>query len=82
MKLVVPSNLQFSKLKLKELPMELKYIFLGEGRTFPIIISSTLNELQEGKLKKLLVQHRGVMRWTIANLKEISSSICTYRIFL
>ena len=44
-KLVVPSNLQFSELELIELPKELNYLFLGEGKTFPVIISSTLDEL-------------------------------------
>ena len=54
LKLAVPSNLQFPDLELKELLKELKYLFLGEGETFPVIISSTLDESQEGKLKNLV----------------------------
>ena len=60
-KLVVPSNIQFLDLELKELLKELKYLFLGEGKTFPMIISSTLDVSQESKLKKLLMQHKGVI---------------------
>ena len=34
LKLAVPSSLQFPELDLKELPKELKYLFLGEEKTF------------------------------------------------
>ena len=54
LKLVVPSNLQFLNLEPKELLKELKYWFLREGETLHVIISSTLDKSQEGKLKKLL----------------------------
>ena len=81
-KLAVPSNLQFPELELKERPKELKYLFLGKGETFLVIISSTLDRSQEGKLKKLLRQHKGAIGWTIANLKGINVSIYTNRIFL
>ena len=69
MKLAVPSSLHFLKLDLKELPKELKYLFLGDNKTFPVIISSAWDELHEGKLKKLLRQHKGALGWTIADLK-------------
>ena len=45
LKLAIPSSLQFLELDLKELPKELKYIFLGDNKTFPVIISSALDEL-------------------------------------
>ena len=61
LKLAVLSNLQFLDLELKELPKELKYLFLGEGKTFPVIISSTLDESQEDKLKMLLKQPKGAI---------------------
>ncbi|WP_375667147.1 hypothetical protein, partial [Bartonella sp. AC326YNZD] len=35
------------KLELKELPKHLKYVFLGERETYPVIISSTLTQTQE-----------------------------------
>ena len=67
---------------MKELPKELKYLFLREGETFPVIISSALDGSHEGKLKKSLGQHKGSIKWTIADLKGINVSICTHRIFL
>ena len=39
----IPSSVQPSKLDLKPLPFNLKYSFLGENKTFPIIISSKHN---------------------------------------
>ncbi|XP_075500108.1 uncharacterized protein LOC142538692 [Primulina tabacum] len=36
-----------TKLELKVLPLELKYVFLGENKTFPVVISSTLLSNQE-----------------------------------
>ena len=43
LKLAIPSNLQFLEFELKELLKELKYLFLGKGDTFRVIISSTLD---------------------------------------
>jgi hypothetical protein len=39
---------------LKSLPINLKYSFLGENKTFLVIISSKLNAHQEGKLLQTL----------------------------
>ena len=47
-----------------------------------MIISSTLDESQEGMLKKLFKQYKGIIGWTIADLRGIDASICTHRIFL
>ncbi len=41
-------------LELKPLPKELKYAFLGENSSYPVVISSTFTFEQEGKLIKLL----------------------------
>ncbi|XVF47618.1 hypothetical protein PTKIN_Ptkin03bG0124400 [Pterospermum kingtungense] len=53
-KMPVPSSVQPPKLELKPLPSELKYSFLGENETFPIIISSKLDSTQEGVKKRTL----------------------------
>ena len=82
LKLAVPSNLQFPDLDLKELPKELKYLFLGEEKTFHVIVSSALDESQKGKLKMQLKRHKGAIGWTIADLKGINAAICTHRIFM
>jgi hypothetical protein len=41
-------------LELKELPGHLKYVFLGEGKTKPAIISNTLTQENEEKLIAIL----------------------------
>ena len=47
-----------------------------------MIISSTLTEDQVGSLSKVLWEHRGAIGWTIADLKGISPSVCTHKIFM
>ena len=78
----LPSNLETPKLELKQLPQELKYAFLGEKESFPIVISSQLDSDQEGSLMELLKQHRTTLGWTIADLKGISPTIRTHKIYL
>ncbi|XP_038975731.1 uncharacterized protein LOC120106749, partial [Phoenix dactylifera] len=46
----LPSSVQAPKLELKPLPSELKYAYLGQEETFPVIISSQLEQSQEGEL--------------------------------
>uniref|UniRef100_A0A2N9J208 Reverse transcriptase domain-containing protein n=1 Tax=Fagus sylvatica TaxID=28930 RepID=A0A2N9J208_FAGSY len=78
----VPSSVEAPKLELKPLPVELKYAFLGQEETFPVVISSKLNDEQESKLLKILKMHKGAIGWTIADIKGISPLICTHRIYL
>ena len=70
------------KLELKPLPTHLKYAFLGEEETFPVIISSSLELNQENQLLEVLKTHRTALGWTIADIKGISPLICTHRIHL
>ncbi|KAL5580373.1 hypothetical protein UlMin_012815 [Ulmus minor] len=46
------------KLELKELPSHLRYAFLEESLYFPVIINSSLNDLEEEKLLRVLREHR------------------------
>ena len=46
------------KSELKPLPPSLKYAFLGEGDTFPVIISSALNPQEEKGLLQVLRTHK------------------------
>ena len=54
----IPSSVQPPKPDLESLPFNLKYSFLGENKTFPVIISSKLNAHQEGKLLQTLKMHK------------------------
>ena len=54
----VPSSEEAPQLELKPLPSGLKYAYLGLSETFPVIISSALNEEHEGKLLNVLRDHK------------------------
>ena len=79
---VLPSEEKPPKLELKPLPSHLKYAFLGVEDTFPVIISSSLEQDQENKLLEILRTHKTAIGWTIADIKGINPLICTHRIHL
>ncbi|XP_074276925.1 uncharacterized protein LOC141600582 [Silene latifolia] len=68
--------------ELKPLPSSLKYEFLGDNSTFPVIINSALDDTQTSKLISLLKRFKGVLGYTIGDLKGISPSLCTHKILL
>ena len=78
----LPSEERPPKLELKPLPTHLKYAFLVEEETFPVIISSSLELNQENQLLEILRTHRTALCWTIADIKGISPLIYTHRIHL
>ncbi|XP_072058170.1 uncharacterized protein [Arachis hypogaea] len=70
------------KLELKTLPPTLKYAYLGENRSYLVIINSALSQEQEERLLQVLQKHRDAIGGTLADLKGISSAICMYKILL
>ncbi|XP_057760380.1 uncharacterized protein LOC130980747 [Arachis stenosperma] len=70
------------KLKLKTLPPSLKYAYLGDDNTYPVIINSSLSKVQEEELINVLKQHKDAIGWTLSNLKGISPSMCMHKILL
>ncbi|XLU24114.1 hypothetical protein S245_060180, partial [Arachis hypogaea] len=70
------------KPELKPLPPSLKYAFLGEGDTFPVIISSALNSQEEEALIQVLRTHKTALGWSIGDLKGISPARCMHKILL
>ena len=56
-----PSSETSTFLELKALHAHLKYVYLGEQETFPIIIVSHLNDGEEEDLKAILRKHREVI---------------------
>ena len=78
----LPSDLKTPKLELKKLPDDLKHAYLGPDETFPVIVSSALDNDQESKLLSILKKHKGALGWTLADLKGISPAVCTHRIYL
>ena len=79
---LLPSILQAPTLALKPLPDHLKYVFLGEEDSLPIIIAKELTPLQEERLIRVLREHKTTIGWTIADIKGISPSMCMHRILL
>ena len=60
---------------MKSLPEGLKYAFLGEEQTYPVVISSTLTSDQEGKLLIVLKKHKNAIGWNLNDIKGINSLI-------
>ncbi|CAN6697870.1 unnamed protein product [Malus baccata var. baccata] len=59
---LLPLVVQQPTLELKPLPSHLKYVFLGDDETLPVIISSTLTAQEEDKLL-ILVYTRDSPKW-------------------
>ncbi|XP_060972621.1 uncharacterized protein LOC133038474 [Cannabis sativa] len=78
----VESTPEPPKLDLKPLPDTLKYAFLGESNTYPVIIASDLDEKQETKLLDILRKHKKAIGWTMGDIKGISPAVCMHRIHL
>jgi len=79
---LLPSLISLPKLDLKSLPKNLKYVYLGDDETPPVIISGVLKLDQEEKLVRVLREHREAFGWTLADLKGLSPTLCTHTITL
>jgi len=69
-------------LELQPLPKHLRYVYLGEASTFPVIISSKLSNAEEEKLLKVLRKHKAALKWVSADIKGFNPSICMHKILL
>mgnify|MGYP001589073465 CR=1 FL=1 len=72
---LLPSIVQGLKLELKQLPSHLKYAFLGEGDTLPVIISCKLTAPEEEKLIRVLKDHKEAIGWTLGDIKGLSPAL-------
>ena len=55
---LLPSIEQAPDLELKPLPDHLKYVYLGDNQTLPVIIAKELTPMQEEKLTSVLRNHK------------------------
>ncbi|XP_075479431.1 uncharacterized protein LOC142520314 [Primulina tabacum] len=69
-------------LELKPLPPHLKYVYLGENNTLPVIISAALTDVMEEKLLEVLKAHKSAFAWKVADIKGINPSVCIYKILM
>ncbi|POO76505.1 hypothetical protein C1T30_42805, partial [Bacillus sp. MBGLi97] len=70
------------KPEFKPLSLFLKYVFLGEGDIFSVIISFTLGSQEEEVLIQVLRIYKTVFGWSIGDFKGISVVRCMYKILL
>ncbi|XP_015584601.1 uncharacterized protein K02A2.6-like [Ricinus communis] len=68
--------------ELKELPNTLKYVFVGEKNTYPVIIASDLSPLKEEATIKKLRRLKKAIGWEISDIKGISPTMCMHKIIL
>ena len=78
----VPSVKQPPKMEQKPLSSHLRYAYLGNASTLPVIISASLTAIEEDKLLRVLRDHKDALGWSLANLKGIRPSMCVHRILL
>jgi hypothetical protein len=64
------------------LPSHLKYVFLGDECTKPVIISNTLPTKEEYKLIQVLKKNEGAIGWVLSDLKGISPAYCMHKIMM
>ena len=68
--------------ELKQLLEHLRYAFLGDSYTFPVIVAASLTPEEEENLLRVLREHRTTLGWTISDIKGISPSICMHNILM
>lgn len=69
-------------LVLKQLPEHVRYAFLGEDSSKPVIISASLSKDEEEKLLVVLKKHEFAFAWSISDIKDISPTICMHKILV
>ena len=72
----------FEGLILKELPKPLKYVFLGEEKSKPVIITIGSTTEKVEKVKEILRRNKDAIAWSMEDLKGINPSICMQKIFM
>ena len=68
--------------KLKQLPENLKYIFLDTEEKCLSIINSRIRDGQEENIIKVLKKYKGDIGWAIGDLKGISPTVCMHKILM
>ena len=67
----IPSVEKMHVLKEKPLPTHLRYAYLGISSTLMVIISSSLLVVEEKKLLRVLRTQKGVIGWSLVDIKGI-----------
>ncbi|XP_062089686.1 uncharacterized protein LOC133796225 [Humulus lupulus] len=78
----LPSVQKLPELELKSLPAHLRYAFLGEKETLPVIVSSSLSTEEMEKLLRVLRTHKLAIGWMLADIQGISPSTVMNKILM
>ncbi|XP_021751355.1 uncharacterized protein LOC110717023 [Chenopodium quinoa] len=70
------------KVELKPLSPLLKYAFLDDSKSYPVIINAKLDDTSLEKLLVILREYRSVIGYKIDDIKGISPTICMDKILL
>ena len=64
------------------MPKKLKYAFLGEEKSKPVIIAADLTKEKEKEVVEILKKHKEAIAWSVEDLKGINPSICMHKILM
>ena len=78
----MPQETNGTKKELKTLPPGLKYAYLEEDETFPVIVNSNLTKEQEKELLEVIKRNKKAIGWTLSDLVGISPDLCMHHIRL
>ena len=67
---------------MKQLPKYLKYAFLGEENSQPVIIATNLTSKKEEKVVETLKKYKEGIAWLMEDLRGISPSIYMHKILM
>ncbi|CAA7046689.1 unnamed protein product [Microthlaspi erraticum] len=70
------------KAELKQLPVGLRYEYLGPNETYPVIVNAALTKEETALLVRELRKHRKALGYSLDDLTGISPELCTHRIIL
>nr|GEW61028.1 reverse transcriptase domain-containing protein [Tanacetum cinerariifolium] len=71
-----------TKVKLKDLPPHLEYVFLEGDDKFSVIISKDLSVEEKAALIKVLKSHKRVIAWKLSDIKGIDLEFCIHKILM
>jgi len=70
------------KIELKPLLAGLRYAFLGENSTYPVIVNASLNPTELNLLLSKFRNHRKALVYSLDDIASISPDVCIHRIHL
>nr|GFB60475.1 DNA-directed DNA polymerase [Tanacetum cinerariifolium] len=76
------SNDEPPEVKLKELPPNLEYVFLGDNNKWPVIIAKDLSVNEKTSLIKVLKSRKQTVAWKLTDIKGIDPEFSSHKILL